>query len=486
MIKRIVSIFVLNILLISVATAVTSDEELAKWNISYEHDLVLIDTGNILTPIEINKPQLVVTHTELGRFIFSEGEMISVSRIPITELDYIHDSSHRRPTLFISVPGYRGLDNGLDAHQLTEGDGISKWQTDLEAQLSSKVPDSYQYRHWMIDWHSAKSNRGQVRDLAKEVSAFLNRRKYSWDVVIVGHSRGGVFTHELSKRLVTHDKIDALHTILLDPTASTKDADIYPHSMYTSSGTRAFGSVYFDEDGFIEGSILGEDLDLSIFTMDNMKITGYNNYGRKDFYMDSLHADFPKDFIEKGKLDRLLSDVLNKKEIYQVGHFAQDVPANGAEVVAVSISGDIYLDGEFDLSDDQLYAWAELGIGPVTNSAMIYMGENGVEAAAVILVASASASINRDHAKVMASDGLNDLALSLESMNLQGDVRILSVTEGAFSIGDDGIVVSASVLNSLDSGISITSDGVDADILGIGGAVHVSCSKCGKLNPTKW
>jgi pimeloyl-ACP methyl ester carboxylesterase len=173
--------------------------------IYYKHDLVLIYNDGLSIPIEIMAPTLELTHEEFGVFSVSGGAMRSVSGIPVTGASLQVDTYNNRPTLFVSIGGAKGLDVETGNIDLRKGDGIGDWQRregttrDLTSKIINAVGADHQYAYMFVDWYSSRQIRPQVKDLARYIKQFLGKRAQKWDVAVVGHSRGGILAHELSK-----------------------------------------------------------------------------------------------------------------------------------------------------------------------------------------------------------------------------------------------------------------------------------------------
>src|SRR3990172_1743703 len=205
-----------------------------NWTAEYSHKIVLIPLDDDLSiSVQVEKPTLTLINKDLGRFRFSENQVSAVTRTVVA--GYVQTGTHSlRPTLYVSVGGFT-----------TNQNSVWQWQFDMEKQLQSTLAD-YQYKHFAVDWDADAANISQVRDLADVIKDFLNARIDAWDVVLVGHSRGGIFVHELSKYLVGQQKIKNLHTILLDPTATSALSDFYPQTKHDASPTVNYGSLYYD------------------------------------------------------------------------------------------------------------------------------------------------------------------------------------------------------------------------------------------------
>lgn len=388
-----------------------------NWGVEYEHEIIIIPSDGINIPIEIKKPTVVLTNDERGRFVFSDGKMRATTRTPLIVYNYTEGVVYnKRPTLYISIGGYRGLENNSS---LDDGYGINNWQTEMESILATTLDDS-QYKHFMVDWDSAKSNRLQVEDLGHVVNSFLNSRTYAWDVVIVGHSRGGVFGHDLTRQIVGNRKINNLHTFLLDPTAATFMSDIYPSYKHTDSPTNHYASLYYDDAPFID------EYGFALGTTSDRPIDGYTNYGRGTTIFNSNHVDFAIDWIGAtvGGFFEALSEINSRKF---PGTFNLDGETSGSEVVRIGISSDIYVAGDIDIGDGDIRIWAEIAAGPIRANLDAALGENGLELYGAITVASAHLIIREDELAVSVSTPLASYAHSISGDGVSVNVSSISL-----------------------------------------------------------
>ena len=438
-----------------------------EWTMKFEHEIVLIDVGGITTPIELEKPTLNLLHKNRGSFSFSDGSLVSLTSTPVAGAKAKNSNGavitkfDNRPTLFISIGGYKGMSNLTDT-----GDGVDGWQlsnskSDFQDEIITNVGSDYQYYHMAVDWYSAKSNRKQVREMASQVKNFLNERQQVWDVAIVGHSRGAIFAHELSKKLVSHEKINVLNTMLLDPTAATAFQDVYPGYKPTSNKTKHYADYHHD------GQLFNVDLGLNLTTISEKSISGYSTY----LISEANHEQYPSYWMGHVSIgvEKWFDDILVRKQGSAIDAFTQedDISKDNVQVVTIRVNDDYYIDAYVDVSLEKIEVYGEVGAGIITSGFMTYVDGNGIEVAANISVISAATSINEDHVKVSASDGLNAYDVSLYNRRLSGSVDIISgLGNVAASVGDGGIHVSAEVLGGSLGGASISDSGTEVSVFG--------------------
>jgi hypothetical protein len=375
--------------------------------------------------------------------------MRSATRTPVLVAQNTTATYNFRPTLFISLPG---ADPSPD---------IDSWQTELERQIgalaSSSNPRHSQYMHFAVDWDSDEVLRRQVEDLGGLVNDFLNNRAYPWDVVIVGHSRGGIFAHELTRKIVGNNNLKNLHTFLLDPTAATVWGDLYPRYKHDKSPTHHYGSLYYDTFPWLAGT-------LNVFTEGDQPITGYDNYGlgSDDHVFASTHEMFAYDWITDTNTGfaRALDNIWSVKDI---GSFDRD-GNSGYEVVTIR-EKDVYIDGDISISGGNIAIWGNLTVGFAQASIDAIVGKDGIEVSASLLVATAQVSIREDHASVALNTGLASAAASISGDGANLHVDVLGASGSVF-IGSGNLGISASVGGSNGVSASISTSGTKVSIGG--------------------
>jgi len=93
-----------------------------------------------------------------------------------------------------------------------------------------------------VEWDTYAANSKSVPYAARKINAWLNERLQKWDVMLVGHSRGGIFVSDLARQMSSQN-IATLQQFLLDPTASIAQGDAYP----TGVATRVNRAVLYDD-----------------------------------------------------------------------------------------------------------------------------------------------------------------------------------------------------------------------------------------------
>lgn len=425
---------------------------------------VPIDIGGILAPIQLEAPAILLKGQQ-ATLEFSNNTMSGVIRTPVTRMTVPGQQTYGiRPTLIVSIHGFQGL----------TGDGhleSSTWQFLVSKQLTPYLDLGLgQFKHFMVDWHSNKRNRLQVEDVADHLEEFLDARIEEWDVLLVGHSRGGIFAHELSKKLLGKKNIHSLRTALLDPTAVSAMGDTYPHSLYKSSKTPHSGVVYFDQECVEEwsGSCGGGA------SFGDMPIDGYSEQ-----IMKGPHDEYGKSWLAdvngfEAEIARLLAD----KEVFPAGSFEHDFTVAPTKTGVLAIQDDldsvikvhiddvyIVIDGE--VGDDYVEMYAEMAIGEVSMGGYAYAGVNGIEASANLMFLAASAGIREDYVGAHANVGIAAMGASLsedDGANVHFSGLVASYDA---HIELEGVSVSSDIFGSdHETGISITSGGSSASIAG--------------------
>lgn len=384
-----------------------------NWKAEFSHDVVLVPMDDLVVPVR-TKPTVTLISNEYGRFKFSANQASSVSRIPLVTFEH-QDTAPLpfRPTLFISICGFR-------AELTSDGGGNCEWQKELDEQLQG-VLVQYQYKHFAVDWDTHTALKSQVKDLGELVVDFLNARAFPWDVVIIGHSRGGIFAHELSRELVGKNNLKDLHTFLLDPTASGSPlGDVYPVKKYDAAPTMHYASLFYDGDPFFfQFSETG--------TAGDSDIEGYSNYGRADFlFSDSQsHGTFAFDWMESANagFQRALADILARKSS---GSFAID-GTSGMEVVRIEHGSAINFDGDVVFENDNVRIWGSFSIEdrPGTSVSIdATIGKDGIDIAGTTAVAASHVVISDQIISVSSNTMLGNYAASVTRESITASVTV--------------------------------------------------------------
>ena len=423
-------------------------EDFDKWQVSVEQGHLLIPVGEILTPINYGVRELSANHPQHGSITIEGGELASAVHVPIASAQprssngsntpVVYD---RRPTLFVSIPGWHGSLDGRHSE-------IDNWQSeDLQEAIKGMTKHASDHfseiRHMAVQWQSARPNGKQVNEANKAIKSWLADRSYKWDVVIIGHSRGGVFAHELASDLAGYHKVDSLHTVLLDPTAAKGWGDIYPRKLPTSSNVASYGSVHYDGDGFIDD----DDYDVSIYTSTDSDepISGYNNYGRNNTKVQFDHSTYASRWVQASQdsgwgFELFLDDLWSIKD---AGTFNQDGDTVNYSILDVGISKDVYAYLDSSYEDGNVYVQGELVIGPTAATINMQVGEDGVAVSNSVGVGIAYVSqttvVTTTRAEVAMSSGAASMEASISlDEGLQSSHDVLGIAQLDAGIGIDG------------------------------------------------
>lgn len=442
------------------------------WEADFSHEIILVDVGGVLAPIEIEKPTLTLNYKDVGEFVISEGKMNSLTTTGIATARATTPSASsavtfsQRPTLFVSIGGWKGISSGIDS--VRKGEGIASWQatddastTDLTDVIIRNVGSDYQFYIMSVDWYSSRQIKGQVKQMANKIKRFLKGRNQAWDVALVGHSRGGIFAHELSKELVGNNKINTLNTMLLDPTALPLVGDTYPAYKRTSSSTSHYAEMLYDGSSFVNS------IDFNATTVSDDPISGYSSSK-----LDTTHVDIPYDWLTNDQVgaQNWLANIITRKQPNALGYFEEeaDVANDNIVVITIKVDHDIHIDGGITITGDYLEVWGEMSVGPVGAAGSLYLSGKSVEVSANAVFQAASVSLDEDHVQVNQSIGLAGYSAGLADRNLSADVTIGGGggLNAAACLGDCGIGVSANVLG-LSADASISGTGSEVNIGGV-------------------
>lgn len=439
-----------------------SDTETGSWNLSYSpNEVIIIPMDGINIPIEINKPKLDLVHSDRGRFSFSGRSMVGLTHTPVLKNAIPQGTTFRfRPTLFVSIPGFNINSQTLD-----------DWQYDLQTVISNLPSEdnvrNSQYKHYAVKWDSDEWAKKQIESFGEDLNDFLNNRSIPWDVVIIGHSRGAIFAHELAEEILGNSNIDHLHTILLDPTATIGFGgvnDFYPlYKRECSSCSNHYGSLFYDGYYFAWAT--------EFTTVGDNKISGYNNYGRgiTDHLfdagpIDTSHQQFGEKWVADTAqgLERAVGDIWAKKD---PGTFYPD-PVGEAFVVVAIFQDDIYGEFNVEIANGNLYIDGALIVGPVGAQVNLLAGKEGLEASLVVLVAAAQIKIRDGHIAASANVALANASadISQDGGNLQ--ISVLG-SGGDIVVGSGDVTVSGDVGGSNGVSVEIGTSGANVSVGGV-------------------
>lgn len=392
-----------------------------SWKIEKESEFIPVSIGGIFIPIVTS--EVYVQNPKVGKFTVRGDVLHSVSVNSVYQAKAKANATFRkRPTLYVSISGFKMSDVSTDA-----------WQKTLEEEIRSHSLKQNQYFHMQVAWDSDENMYDQVKDLGDHVNAFLDEKNYKWDVVLIGFSRGGIFAHHLGDRIRKSKNMNNLLTVLLDPTAAQFFGDDYPTSGINVSNANHYGYLYYDnepwtceKDAFCDGKN-------SLTTISDQEIRGYTNNGRYDFNTGVQgHEEVVKRFVtNKGSggfnLSTLLRDLDNLKPIES---FYSD-GLTGYDVVKIS-RNNIQLNGELTIDDGRLRLLAEVDLGKLGSAGFDLKGDkNGVELGASALVITAYMQVNKDRLAVSSSIVVADVGASLDKNGLAINYDALGIIGGS-------------------------------------------------------
>lgn len=151
-----------------------------------------------------------------------------------------------RPTLIV-------VTHGAQTDRALESD-VWFWGGQFSAALQAKGAHT---ETWLVDWESMSGNDAPTAELARRIDTFLREAEQDWDLLFVGHSRGGIFQNQVVARLTETAHRGAVYQVSLDPTASPIMQDEFPRAL--PPGTLA--SQYDDGYQFLTTTIDGVPID---------------------------------------------------------------------------------------------------------------------------------------------------------------------------------------------------------------------------------
>lgn len=383
--------------------------------------IILISSGDLDIPIQVSTGEFILSDSNAGVFKFYDGKISSATINTVNKITAVpqpncspHCPSNTkyRPTLFVSI-------QGLDI----DTESIDQWQSDLDLTLMRMV-SSLHYRHIAIDWQATRQILPQAIDAADAIKLFLSTQDYPWNVVLIGHSRGGIFAHELSKLLAGNDNIKNLHVMLLDPTAAPLVGDLYP----TEKAPGVFGYLKFD------GQIFSY---LQAGTVADRTILGYDNYGVGDNQKvfcpgcnpDDSHKRYAADWLaDVNGFNQVKSRILKPTD---TGFFSYK-EESGMEILTLTTSDfnvaltSVCTDTDTDTETGSCSVNGTLTLGPGTSVSLYNMiSLDGVDVSVATAAASASAVIRRDQIAIEQTDLFTSNSVRVTSSGLATNNRIL-------------------------------------------------------------
>jgi hypothetical protein len=385
-----------------------------EYFVDFEPKKIVMISGDINIPVQVDPAAYTVHAPGESLVTFSDDgnvRTVVANRIEAADNDagWVYTS---RPTLFVSLCGFEKYTN--------EDDNCVVLRDTIDSTLNKD--GSYQFMHLRTEWNSNEQIDRQDDDLARWIIKELEGKAYAWDVVVIGYSRGGIFAHDMSEKLVKSGLINNLYTVLLDPTTAKEFRDTYPREEFSSSGTNHYGSLYYDSKAFS-----GDNID--IFEYSDMDISGYTNFGNKDFYMNSNHVDFPDDWADQ-KWQTFYSRFLATKTS---GSYNPDGPG-GIWAVDVDSRAKNIFEGGVELGFDNdgvgmdAYMCVDVdpsGTGPSTLCAStgLSVSSDGIYAETVVPVVMASRlAVTSKHVQLAYSTPVQSFYLSIENSEINLNV----------------------------------------------------------------
>lgn len=390
----------------------TADE---IWTATYKRpNVVLIPLDDLDIPILTAPATLTLSNETHGRLIFSAESVRAVTRTPVVTYTPAGGTVYnRRPTLLVSLCGFMGS---------YPGSGTCNMQYSLERHIANTY-GQYQYKHFAVDWQTFLTNVHQVRDVANLIDDFLESKAVPWDVVIVGFSRGGVFAHDLARALVGHNKIDNLHTYLLDPTGSPAFSDVYPAYKPTAPGFAHHGFNYYDNRPWVDEYLTTTNAT----TESDRPISGYIN----NYFDATLHGAFPGEWID-AHMGGALAAI---NQVKDVGSFPTE-GTSGMEIVRISSGSDVNFDGNVDFTNGSVHISGSLTVSGVPGSVSLdaTVGADGVQISGAQGAAVGQLIADADRVYVSQSTLVSNYVATLDSSGISADVTMTHILDSNTSV----------------------------------------------------
>lgn len=376
------------------------------WSLHAEPEIVLIH-GEIIIPIVIGYKYTAISDT-WGKFVYNNNELQSLTKTPVLVTKHKKEAIFdRRPTLFVSIPG-------------AFSNNQAPWQSTLQENIFKTIGKTSQYRHYIVDWGDKYPMSRQIDDLSEVISRFLSNRTVKWDVVLVGHSRGGVFTHAVSQKIYGNSNIENLFTVLLDPTASRFSNDKYPSK--NTGGDKVLGYNYYDGESFIDNA---GALQPSLGTVGDMPISGYHNQLVDNISHSEFGNAWANDTGSNGmRFNHTLSQLNDRKSISPNSYAADG--DSGVEVIKIR-NKKVDLRGDIDLNDGRITANLNIDIGPASAGFDGYIGNGGAEVTTNLIINYSHISIQSDRIEVSKSNLAGDFSASFSEHGVKANVDVVGV-----------------------------------------------------------
>lgn len=422
----------------------TTTEEPIHWDVEITPQFLILH-GEVATPIRYGY-EYKVKNKDYGSYRISKGTVESTTLTPLVV--YTHPTNttfNKRPTLFVSFSG--AFQESIESWQISDVDAsggvVDTNAFDLQARLESELGGVLQYKHILADWDDTRPMDGQIEQLADVIQMLLKGKSTAWNVVLVGHSRGGVLAHEVSLRLASMPNMANLYLILLDPTAAIAQGDSFPRAIVQRIGASGFnilGFNFYDGDGWTD--VFG--VPISAGTDSDRNVSGYlnlliNHLGHDQFPSEWLSSNGDA-YFKLSYLLQLLTSNVNS------GAF----PAEGESgvYIAKSRARPVHIAGSFDFTGDEFTAEFVVNTEYLSSSFEGSLGEDGASVTANMIMATAYASLKEDRLEYSTSDSSSRAYGSFTKSGFDTHMELLGVYKSNTSVNINGNAsVSIQVLN---------------------------------------
>jgi hypothetical protein len=334
-----------------------------------------------------------------------------------------------------------------------------KWEakaiTKFHNELTRYGPEVYSM---MIDWDTETSNTSQVKHVANFIkNNFLATKANDRDVVIIGHSRGGIFAHDLSKSLKDEvvcrrtrcgSRVHYLMSILLDPTAATGWGDFFPSVI---PGSVDKGMQYDDGKPFVPLNVTMpatiDERDILGYEHQEMQVSRCAEVALND---SCSHIEFALAYTESQHFTDDIAFLKSRKGTQ--GSFPKDItvsPEQGVSVLTISAPVEHHL-GNIGghVEHDTFYGYINsnlLGLPLPIINAEIIAGVDGLGVGVATTVAAANIIVSKGveaFASVGGGGGGNaQVAVSIDAENIvQVEASIGGVVGADISLTNGGSI----------------------------------------------
>jgi hypothetical protein len=352
-----------------------------------------------------------------------------------------------RPTLLVTIPG--------TTTSRWWGPYGDTWEAKAIAKLHNELTRyGCEVYSMMIDWDTETSNTSQVKQVANFIkNNFLATKINDWDVVIIGHSRGGIFAHELSKylkdefvcrRIQCGGRVYHLMSILLDPTAATGWGDFFPSVIPVGVNK---GMQYDDGKPFVPFNVTMQA------TIDERDILGYEHQEMQVSRCAAValndscsHREFAFAYTESQHFTDDIAFLKSSKGVR--GSFPKDItvsPEQSVSVLTISAPVEHHL-GNIGghVENDTFYGYINsnlLGLPIPLINAEIIAGVDGLGVGVATTVAAANIIMSAEGVAASSSVGNAQVSVSIDAENIvQVAGSIAGVVGGEISLTNGGSI----------------------------------------------